>query len=85
MKMKYYKIGAVFGHCGSGNGIQVCIPILAANIVHALKQAEKTGGIKKSFRNFWYAKEVDKWEFNVTKLRWENFKTAVKPQKNLFQ
>lgn len=84
MKNKYYKIGVVYGHCGSGNGIPIYIAVLANDILDALKRAEKLGGIKKSFKNFWYAKEIDEFEYNMTRNRWQDFKTGHYTKKTSF-
>lgn len=76
MKYRYYKVGVVYGHCGSGNGIPVYIAVLGNDVLDALKRAKKIGGIKKSFKNFWYAEEIDEFEYILTRNRWNSFKTA---------
>ena len=84
MKNKYYKIGVVYGHCGSGNGIPICVAVLANDIIDALKRAREVGGIKKSFKNFWYAKEIDEFEYMITRSRWQDFKNRRSSSKTSF-
>ena len=73
-----YKVGAIYGHMGRGKGIEVRIPILAADVTHAIARAQKMGGVKKRFKCFWHVEEVGLVEFLKVQADWCRFKQQVR-------
>lgn len=78
LKRKLFKIGARYGHVGQGKGLEVYIPILAADLMHAIKRAQMMGGLKKGFKDFWFAQEIGPYEFTKTREEWKKFKAQMR-------
>jgi len=78
MARKRYKVGAKFGHAGSGGGYHIYIPIMAENLLHAISRAQKFAGLKKGFKDFWFAQEVGSGEYQDIKNDWRRFKSMMR-------
>jgi hypothetical protein len=75
---KWFKVGAMYGHCGTGNGVDVYIPIYAENLMQARKRALQMSGLKKRFGLIWHAVEiVDEFELRAIRKKWIEFKLRM--------
>lgn len=70
MSQKYFKVGAIAGHCGSGRGFEIMVSVAAKNITEAAREAKKIGGIKKRHDRFWSIEEIDRPEYMAMQRRW---------------
>ncbi len=78
MARKWFKVGTVYGHCGAGQGIDVCIPIYAANVMQARCRVIKMSGVKKRFKYMWNVEEVtNEFELKAIRKRWIEFKLRM--------
>lgn len=77
----YYKVRATYGHCGHGKGVEIDIPIFAKDIFHAIKRAQKMGGVKKKFSRFLLAQEIDGTDYLIIRNTWVKFKMRMKNTK----